>query len=217
MAVTAQAVKDLREVTGCGMMDCKEALVEANGDFDKASDILREKGLAKAAKKAGRIASEGLVVSYIHGDGRIGVLLEVNSETDFVAKNEEFQTFCKDVAMHIAALAPKYVRREEVPEAEIAHEKEVLTAQVVAEGKPEHVAEKIVEGRLGKFYEENCLVDQPFIKDPDQTVGALNAALIGKIGENITIRRFARFERGEGLEKRQDDLASEVAKTLGEE
>jgi len=209
--VSAQAVKDLRELTGCGMMDCKQALVEANGDFDKASDLLREKGLAKAAKKAGRIASEGLVVSYIHGDGRIGVLLEVNSETDFVAKNEEFQTFCKDVAMHIAAMSPKYVRREEVPQTDIEHEKEVLTAQVVAEGKPEHVAEKIVEGRMNKFFEEICLLEQPFIKDPDQTISEINAALVGKIGENITIRRFARFERGEGLEKRNDNFADEVA------
>jgi len=214
--VTAQAVKDLREQTGCGMMDCKQALTEADGDFAKACDILREKGLAKAAKKAGRIASEGLVVSYIHGDGRIGVLLEVNSETDFVAKNKEFQDFCKDVAMHIAAINPKYVRREEVPDEEVTHEKEVLTAQVVAEGKPEHIAEKIVSGRIDKFFQEICLLEQPFIKDPDQTVGELNAALIGKIGENITIRRFARFERGEGLEKRQDDLADEVRKTLGE-
>ena len=216
MAISAQAVKDLREQTGCGMMDCKQALTEANGDFDKASDILREKGLAKAAKKAGRIASEGLVVSYIHGDGRIGVLLEVNSETDFVAKNQEFQDFCKDIAMHIAAIAPKYVRREEVPEEEVEHEKEILTAQVVAEGKPEHIAEKIVSGRIDKFFTEICLLEQPFIKDPDQTVEQLNAALIGKIGENITIRRFARFERGEGLEKRNDNLADEVKKTLGE-
>ncbi|MCL2739681.1 MAG: translation elongation factor Ts [Oscillospiraceae bacterium] len=214
--VTAQAVKDLREQTGCGMMDCKSALSEANGDFDKASDLLREKGLAKAAKKAGRIASEGLVVSYIHGDGRIGVLLEVNSETDFVAKNEEFQAFCKDVAMHIAAINPKYVRREEVPAEEVEKEKEILMAQIAGEGKPEHIAEKIVSGRIDKFFSEICLVEQPFIKDPDQKVGDVNAALVGKIGENITIRRFARFERGEGLEKRQDDLAAEVAKTLAE-
>jgi elongation factor Ts len=213
--VTAQAVKDLRERTGCGMMDCKEALAEAGGDIEKAIDLLREKGLSKAAKKAGRCATEGLVVSYIHGDGRIGVLLEVNSETDFVAKNQEFQDFTKDVAMHIAASSPQYVRREEVPETEVARERDVLTAQAVAEGKPANIAEKMVEGRIEKFYQEICLLEQPFIKDPDSTVGAVLAALVGKIGENLTIRRFARFERGEGLEKREDNFADEVASMIG--
>ncbi len=214
MAITAALVKELREKTGAGMMDCKKALSETNGDMDKAVDFLREKGLASVAKKASRIASEGLVESYIHG-GRIGVLVEVNSETDFVAKNEEFKAFVRDIAMQVAAVAPKYVSREEVPAEEIEHEKMVLTEQARGENKPEHIIEKMVEGRLEKFYEEICLLDQDFIKDPDKKIRDILNDLIAKIGENIKIRRFVRFEVGEGLEKREEDFAEEVAKQIG--
>lgn len=214
MEITAALIKELREKTSAGMMDCKKALVEANGDINKASDILREKGLASIAKKSSRIASEGIVESYIHG-GRIGVLVEVNSETDFVAKNEEFKNFVKDIAMQIAAVAPKYVSREEVPAEEVEHEKNVLTEQARGENKPEHIIEKMVEGRLEKFYEEICLLDQDFIKDSDKKIKDILNELIAKIGENIKIRRFVRYEVGEGLEKREEDFAEEVAKQLG--
>lgn len=213
MEISASLVKELRQKTGAGMLDCKNALVKTDGDVEKAIDFLREKGLASAAKKAGRIASEGLVESYIHG-GKIGVLVEVNSETDFVAKNEEFKIFVKDIAMQIAASNPKYVSREEVTEEELAHEKEVLTAQAINEGKPEHIAAKIVEGRMEKFYERICLLDQPFIKDPDKKVKDLLGEKISKIGENLKIRRFARFAVGEGLEKREENFAEEVAKQI---
>ncbi len=211
---TAADVKELRERTGCGMMDCKKALTDANGDMEKAIELLRERGLAAAAKKAGRIAAEGLVEAYIHGNGRIGVLVEVNSETDFVAKNAEFKEFVKDIAMQIAAANPRYVKREDVPEEVIEKEKEILKTQALNEGKPEKVVEKIVEGRLEKFYQEVCLLDQPFIKDPDRTVRDLLNEKIATIGENIVIRRFVRFERGEGLEKRSDNFAEEVAKMV---
>ncbi|MBS6720429.1 MAG: translation elongation factor Ts [Peptoniphilus harei] len=214
MAITAALVKELREKSGAGMMDCKKALTETNGDMDKAIDFLREKGLASVAKKSSRIASEGLVDSYIHG-GRIGVLVEVNSETDFVAKNEEFKSFVRDIAMQIAAVAPKYVSREEVPAEEVEHERKVLTEQARGENKPEHIIEKMVEGRLEKFYEEICLLDQDFIKDPDKKIQDILNDLIAKIGENIKIRRFVRFEVGEGLEKREEDFAEEVAKQIG--
>ncbi|EGS31502.1 translation elongation factor Ts [Peptoniphilus sp. oral taxon 375 str. F0436] len=214
MAVTAKMVKELREQTGAGMMDCKKALTETNGDIEKAIDLLREKGLASVAKKAGRIASEGLVDSYIHG-GRIGVLIEVNSETDFVAKNEEFKSFVKDMAMQVAAVNPKYVSREEVPAELIEHEREVLTEQARHENKPEKIIEKMVEGRLEKYYEEICLLDQHFIKDGDLKVQDVLNNLISKIGENIKIRRFVRFEVGEGLEKKEEDFAEEVAKQMG--
>ncbi|WP_295147893.1 translation elongation factor Ts [uncultured Peptoniphilus sp.] len=214
MAITAAMVKELREKSGAGMMDCKKALTETNGDMDKAVDFLREKGLASVAKKSSRIASEGIVESYVHG-GRIGVLVEVNSETDFVAKNEEFQNFVKDIAMQIAAVAPKYVSREEVPAEEVEHEKNVLTEQARSENKPEHIIEKMVEGRLEKFYEEICLLDQDFIKDSDKKIRDILNDLIAKIGENIKIRRFVRFEVGEGLEKREEDFAAEVAKQIG--
>lgn len=214
MAITTAMVKELREKSGAGMMDCKKALTETNGDMDKAVDFLREKGLASVAKKSSRIASEGLVESYVHG-GRIGVLVEVNSETDFVAKNEEFQNFVKDIAMQIAAVAPKYVSREEVPAEEVEHEKNILTEQARSENKPEHIIEKMVEGRLEKFYEEICLLDQDFIKDSDKKIRDILNDLIAKIGENIKIRRFVRFEVGEGLEKREEDFAAEVAKQIG--
>ena len=213
MAITAALVKELREKSGAGMMDCKKALTETNGDMDKAIDFLREKGLASVAKKSSRIASEGLVDSYIHG-GRIGVLVEVNSETDFVAKNEEFKSFVRDIAMQVAAVAPKYVSREEVPAEEVEHERKVLTEQARGENKPEHIIEKMVEGRLEKFYEEICLLDQDFIKDPDKKIQDILNDLIAKIGENIKIRRFVRFEVGEGLEKREEDFAEEVAKQI---
>ena len=213
MAITAAQIKELREITSAGMMDCKKALEATDGDMDKAVDFLREKGLASAAKKASRIASEGIVESYIHG-GRIGVLVEVNSETDFVAKNDEFKSFVKDVAMQIAAIAPKYISRDEVDEDELNHEREVLTEQAKSENKPEHIIEKMVEGRLEKFYEQVCLLDQPFIKDSDKTIQELLNDLIAKLGENIKIRRFVRYEVGEGLEKKDEDFAEEVAKQM---
>ncbi|TLS49819.1 translation elongation factor Ts [Paenibacillus antri] len=210
MAVTAQAVKELREKTGAGMMDCKKALEEANGDVTKASEILREKGLAAAKNKAGRIATEGLVESYIHAGGRIGVLVEVNCETDFVAKTDSFRDFVKDVAMQIAAAAPKYVTREEVPQEELEKEKEILRAQALNEGKPAHIVDKMVEGRMSKYYEEFCLLEQTFVKDQDKTIQTLVNEKIATIGENISIRRFVRFELGEGLEKKQDNFVEEV-------
>jgi elongation factor Ts len=213
--ITADMVKQLRERTGAGMMDCKKALTEVNGDMDKAIEFLREKGLAAAAKKSGRIAAEGIVASYIHGDGRIGVLVEVNIETDFAANNEDFKAFVKDVAMQIAAVKPEYITREEVPAERLEKEKEILKAQALNEGKPEKIIDKMVEGRLEKFYKEICLLDQPFIKDPDKTVKQLLTERIAAIGENITIRRFARFERGEGIEKKDENFADEVMKQIG--
>lgn len=213
--MNAKLVKELREKTGCGMMDCKNALVEANDNIDKAIEILREKGLAKTAKKSGRIAAEGVVQSYIHMGGKIGVLVEVNCETDFVAKTDGFLKFAKDVAMHIAASNPKYVSREEVPAEEVEHEKEILKVQALNEGKPEKIVNKMVEGRLNKFYEEICLLDQPFVKNPDITIGDFVKEEIMAIGENVKIRRFARFQMGEGLEKKEENFAEEVAKQMG--
>jgi elongation factor Ts len=208
--VNAQLVKELREKTGAGMLDCKKALEEANGDITKASEILREKGLAAAANKAGRVATEGLVESYIHGAGRVGVLVEINCETDFVAKTDQFKTFVRDIAMHIAASNPLYVRREDVSEEALNKEKEILRNQALNEGKPEKIIEKMVEGRMSKFYEEFCLLEQPFIKDPDKKIQELLNEKISQIGENISIRRFARFGLGEGLEKKADNFAQEV-------
>jgi len=214
MKISASLVKELREKSGAGMLDCKNALVETNGDVEKAVDYLREKGLASAAKKSSRIASEGLVDSYIHG-GRIGVIVEVNSETDFVAKTDEFKEFVKDMAMQVAASNPKYVSRDEVPEEEVAREREVLILQAVNEGKPEAIANKMVEGRIEKFFEQICLLDQNFIKDPSLKVREVLASKISKIGENLIIRRFVRFEVGEGLEKKEENFAEEVAKQMG--
>lgn len=208
--IEASAVKELRERTGAGMMDCKKALTESNGDMEKAIEILREKGLAAAAKKAGRIASEGIVDAYIHGGGRIGVLIEVNSETDFVAKNEEFRQFVRDMAMQVAAANPLYVRREEVDAHVVEKEREIFRAQALNEGKPEKIVEKMVEGRVDKYYKEICLLEQPFIKDTDKTVQDVLTAMIAKIGENISIRRFVRFEKGEGLAKKEDNFVEEV-------
>lgn len=198
--ITAEQVKELRGQTGAGIMDCKKVLMETDGDMEKAIVLLREKGLAKAAKKSGRLAAEGLIASYIHGDGRIGVLVEVNCETDFVARNDEFRKFTKDIAMQIAASNPKYISKDDVPEEVVEKERDIFKTQALNEGKPEKIADKIAEGRIGKFYEENCLLEQPFIKDPDKKVSQLLVEKIAIIGENITISRFARFERGEALE-----------------
>lgn len=213
MSISASLVKELREKTGAGMLDCKKALEQTNGDIDKAVDYLREKGLASAAKKSGRIASEGLVEAYIHG-GRIGVIIEINSETDFVAKNAEFKEFVKDMAMQVAAANPQVVSREQLTEQEIAHEREIQTNKVLNEGKPAHVAEKIVEGRMEKYFEQACLLDQAFIKDPSVKIKDLLAQKISKIGENLVIRRFVRYEVGEGLQKKEENFAEEVAKQI---
>jgi elongation factor Ts len=213
--VTAALIKDLRERTGAGMADCKKALTEVGGDMDKAIDYLRTKGLAKAAKKAGREATEGAVVSYIHGGGRIGVLVEINCETDFVARNDDFVAFTKDVALQIAAMNPQFVRREDVDQTVIEKEREVLLAKAKESGKPEAVVQKMVDGQISKFAKEICLLDQPFVKDPDKTIEQIQQELIAKIGENIKIRRFVRFELGEGLEKKKSDFAAEVAQTAG--
>lgn len=216
MNITAGMVKELREKTGAGMMDCKKALTDANGNMDKAIEVLREKGLAAVAKKAGRVAAEGLVESYIHG-GRIGVLVEVNSETDFVAKNQEFRDFVKDVAMQIAAANPTYVRKEEVPTDNLEKEKEILRKQALNEGKPEKIVDKMVEGRIEKYYKEVCLLEQSFVKNPDITINDLLTEKIAKIGENLSIRRFVRFEVGEGIEKKEENFAEEVAKQIGQQ
>ncbi|MGD9473565.1 MAG: translation elongation factor Ts [Eubacteriaceae bacterium] len=212
--VDAKLVKELREKTGSGMMDCKKALVETDGDIEKAIAYLREKGLAATNKKAGRLAAEGVVESYIHMGGKIGVLVEVNCETDFVAKNEGFLNFVKDVAMHIAASNPLYVTKEEVPTEELDKEKEILRNQALNEGKPEKIVDKMVEGRISKFYKEICLMEQPFVKNPDLTIEELVKEQIMTIGENVKIRRFARFEMGEGLEKKEENFAEEVAKQM---
>ncbi|MBR2468197.1 MAG: translation elongation factor Ts [Clostridia bacterium] len=209
MATTEDIVK-LRKRTNCGMMDCKNALDACDGDIDKATEWLREKGMAKAAKKADRIAAEGLVTSYIHMGGKIGVLLEVNCETDFASKSEQFAQLCKDIAMHIAAANPSYVNREEVPAAVLEHEKEILRAQALNEGKPAAIVEKMIEGRIKKYYEDACLLDQAFVKNPDQTITDLINETVLTIGEKINVRRFVRFEMGEGLEKRVDNFAEEV-------
>jgi elongation factor Ts len=213
--ISATLVKDLREKTGAGMMDCKKALAETNGDFEKAIDFLRQKGLAQAAKKSARAASEGAVTSYIHAGGKIGVLVEINCETDFVAKNEDFRTLTQDIAMHIAAAAPVAVRREEVPADLLAREREIYKQQAIEQGKPANIAEKMVEGRIEKYYKEACLLDQPFVKNPDVTIQQLITEKVAKIGENIVVRRFVRFQLGEGLEKKADDFATEVAKMAG--
>ena len=212
MAISAKQVQELRSQTGAGIMDCKRALGESEGNLEQAVDLLRKKGLSANSKRASKIASEGLVGSYIHG-GKIGVLVEVNCETDFVARNESFQGFVKDIGMHIAASNPKYVRREEVPTAEVDREKEILKAQVADQGKPENVVEKIVTGRIDKFFKEICLLEQPFVKDPDHTIEKLQTELVASIGEKISIRRFVRFEVGEGMEKKSEDFAAEVAAT----
>ena len=213
--VTAASVKELREKTGAGMMDCKKALIETDGDMDKAVDLLREKGLAAAAKRAGRIAAEGVVESYIHMGGKIGVLVEINCETDFVAVTDEFRELARDIAMQIAASNPQFVSRDEVLQAYIEKEKEILRAQALNEGKPEKIVDRMVEGRIEKYYKEVCLMEQPFIKDTDRTVTDLINDKTVKLGEKIKIRRFARFALGEGLEKRDDCFAEEVMNQTG--
>ena len=213
--VTASGVKSLREKSGAGMVDCKNALVEANGDEAMAMEILRKKGMAQAGIKAGRVTAEGAVGSYIHMGGKVGVLVEINCESDFVSRGEEFQQLVKDVAMHIAATDPKFTNRDEVPASEIGKEREILMEQLKLDpknaSKPVDVLEKIIEGRLNKFYEDNVLVDQPFVKDPSKTVGELVAEKVASIKENISIRRFSRYKMGEGIEKKVDDFAAEVA------
>ncbi|MER3429849.1 MAG: elongation factor Ts [Blastocatellia bacterium] len=217
--ITASAVKALREKTGAGMVDCKNALVEANGDEAAAIEILRKKGMATAGKKAGRVTAEGVVGSYIHMGGKVGVLVEINCESDFVARGDEFQQLVKDVAMHIAAADPRYLSRQDVPADVLEKEREILLSQLKNDpknaGKPDDVLNKIIEGRLNKFYEENVLLDQPFVKDPSKTVGELVAEKIASIKENISIRRFTRYKMGEGIEKKQDDFAAEVASMVG--
>lgn len=213
--ITASAVKSLREKTGAGMVECKNALVEANGNEEMAIEVLRKRGLASAKKKEGRIAAEGIVGSYIHMGGKVGVLVEVNCETDFVARSEEFQSFVKDIAMHICAVEPRYVSKEEVPEELINKEREIAREQALSDeknkNKPATVIDKIVDGRITKFYSEICLLEQPFVKDQSITINDMLKNMIAKIGENIRIRRFVRFKMGEGIEKKKDDFASEVA------
>jgi elongation factor Ts len=213
--ISASAVKELREKTGAGMMDCKRALTEAAGDFGKAEDVLRKKGLAAAAKKSGRIASEGAVASYIHMGGKIGVLVEVNCETDFVARTEGFQTLVKDLAMQIAAAAPLFVRREEVPTSLVEKEMEIARAQAKEQKKPDAIVEKIATGKVEKFYKEVVLLEQSFVKEDKKSVQDVLTEAVAKIGENIQVRRFARFVLGEGIEKKQENLAEEVAKVAG--
>ena len=199
--MTTTSVKELREKTGAGIMDCKKALAECEGDQEKAVDYLRRKGLAAAAKKASQVASEGLVGAYIHPGGKIGVLVELNCVTDFVARTPEFQALLKDVAMQIAAANPRYIRPEDVPPGEIEREREIYRRQALDSGKPEKVAEKIVEGKMERFYSEFCLMEQAFIKDPDRKVGELIQETVARLGENIQVRRFARYHLGEGVEK----------------
>jgi elongation factor Ts len=206
-----EMIKDLRERTGAGVVDCKKVLAEVNGDIDAAVVELQKRGIAKAAKKGGRIAAEGKIGCYVHDGGRICTLVEVNCETDFVARGADFKALCEDVAMHVAAMNPAYVRDDEIPAADVEKQKEIFTAQVLEEGKPANIAPKIVEGKIAKWKKENCLVDQMFVKNTEITVGDLVASMTGTTGEKITIRRFVRFEVGEGLEKRSSDLAAEVA------
>jgi elongation factor Ts len=218
--ITASLVKSLREKTGAGMMECKAALTEANGSEEQAVEILRKKGIATAGKKEGRVTAEGVVGSYIHMGGKVGVMVEINCETDFVARGDEFQQLVKDVAMHIAAVDPKFVNREQVPADILDKERDILREQLKNDpknaNKPDDVLNKIIEGRVGKYYEDNVLLDQPFVKDPSKTVGELVTEKIASIKENITVRRFTRYKMGEGIEKKGgDDFAAEVASMVG--
>lgn len=210
MAVDVNAVKKLRDETGAGILDCKKVLEETNNNLAKAAELLREKGIAMATKKSDRITTEGVIESYIHAGGRIGVLVEINCETDFVAKNDNFKQFTRDIAMQIAAASPKYVHRVEVPAAEIEREKEILIVQALNEGKPKKIVEKVVEGRISKYYEEYCLLEQPFVKDPNKKIETLLKEKIATVGENISIRRFIRYELGEGLKGKEDNFVEEV-------
>ncbi len=215
MSISAAQIKELRGKTGAGILDCKKALGAVDGDFEKAVDWLRTKGIAKAAKKATRAATEGSVFSYIHGGGRLGVLVEVNCETDFVARGDVFQAFIKDVAMHIAAASPNWVRREDAPADEVGREKAIFLQQAIDSGKPEHIAEKMVVGKLNKYFAENCLMEQAWVKDDSKTIEQYQTEVVTQTGENIRIRRFARWSLGEGLEKKSDDFAAEVAAMAG--
>ena len=216
MSISAGLVKDLRNRTGAGILDCRKALVETDGDMGKAVEYLQKKSLAAASKKAGRIAAEGAVGSYVHMGGRIGVLCEINCETDFVAKTEEFQSFMQDVCMHIAAMNPTYLTSDEIPADEIANQRRLFSEMMKESGKPENIIEKIVDGKIKKWFGEICLMDQTFVKDNDVTVAELLTKMIAKIGENMKIRRFVRFGLGEGLEKKVDDFAAEVAAAAGQ-
>ncbi len=215
MPITAQDIAALRAQTGCGMMDCKKALDESNGDMEKAVDLLRAKGIAKAAKRADKVASEGLVVSYIHGAGKVGVLLEINCETDFVAKTDGFKALANDIALHIAGISPKYVSRGEVPAGEIDREKAVYREQLIAEGKPEAMLEKIMAGKFDRYYSEICLLEQAFIKDEEKTIEQLLTEKTAEIGEKISVRRFTRYALGEGIEKKVVDFVAEVNAEAG--
>ncbi len=208
---TNKDIMKLREQTGVGIMKCKEALTETDGDFEKAVAYLREKGMASAEKRASKIASQGVVDSYIHMGGKVGVLVEVNCETDFVARGDKFKEFVHDVAMQIAAAKPLYVRSSEVPQEELEKEKEILRAQAINEGKPEKIIDRMVEGRVKKYYQEFCLLDQAFVKDPSKTIEEYLKETISVIGEKIDIRRFVRYEMGEGLEKKEENFAQEIA------
>ncbi len=210
MAISAKQVAELRSITGAGMMDCKKALSETDGDMGKAVEYLQKKNLAAVAKRSGRVAAEGAVGAYVHG-GRIGVLVEINSETDFVARNEDFQALLKDVAMHVAATNPLYLDESEIPAELVAKQHEIFLAQMVDSGKPEHILGKIVEGKVAKWKKEVCLLDQPFVKDTDKTVGQHVTEIASRIKENIKVRRFVRFEVGVGIEKEASDFAAEVA------
>ncbi len=215
MPITAQDIAKLRAQTGCGMMDCKKALDEANGDMEAAADLLRKKGIAKAAKRADKVAAEGTVVSYIHAGGRVGVLVEVNCETDFVAKTDAFKALANDIALHIAGIAPKYVSREDVPAEIVEKEKAIYREQLMNEGKPAEIVEKILTGKMDKFYSEICLLEQAFIKDEDKTVQQLLTEKTAETGEKMTVRRFARYALGEGIEKAQNDFVAEVNAQAG--
>ncbi len=216
MEINAKLVNELRQKTGTGIMDCKRALQEAQGDIDKAVVILREKGMADAKKKSARIAAEGKVETYLHMGGRIGVLVEVNCETDFVARGEDFQNFCREIAMQVAAANPQYLVAEDIPENILEEERKIYRKQALESGKPESVLEQIVEGRMKKFFAEVCLMEQPYIREQKMSVEKLREELVGKTGENIRIRRFTRYELGEGIEKKKNDLAAEVAAALGQ-
>lgn len=214
MAISIEKIKQLREKTGSGMVDCKNALIENDGDIEKAVVWLREKGIAAADKKSSRVTAEGVVDAYIHAGGRVGVLIEVNIETDFAAKNEDFQKMVRDIAMQVAAMKPQWVSRSDVPDDVIEAERAIIRTQALNEGKPEKIVEKIIDGRISKFFEENCLLEQPFVKDDSKTIEILVKEMISRIGENITVRRFVRYELGEGLQKREENFAEEVMKQI---
>jgi elongation factor Ts len=214
MAISIEKIKQLREKTGSGMVDCKNALIENDGDIEKAIVWLREKGIAAADKKSSRVTAEGVVDAYIHAGGRVGVLIEVNIETDFAAKNDDFQKMVRDIAMQVAAMKPQWVSRSDVPDDVIEAERAIIRTQALNEGKPEKIVEKIIDGRMSKFYQENCLLEQPFVKDDSKTIEILVKEMISRIGENITVRRFVRYELGEGLQKREENFAEEVMKQI---